>query len=121
MLPSPHVLLRRVAALLLALAAAACGGSGRTQPVLRRPGPGDLPDEASFLAGIDRTRGVRDGFEVIRDPHFVAPDGPHGIAPDEIVLGVDVGSAQFAYPVQLLNFHEIVEHSVDGLDLLACW
>ena len=99
----------------------ACGGPEGPQPRERPPRPGDLPDEQAFLAQIDRSRGTRDCFEVIRDPIFVGVDGAHGITDDEIVLGVDVGSARFAYPIQLLNFHEIVEHSVEGLDLLACW
>ena len=119
MLPSAPVLTRPVAALLLLLAG--CGAPDGPQPVLRPPTADELPPEQAFLDEIDRTKGYRDCFEVIREPTFVAADGPHGVAPGEIVMGVDVGSAQFAYPIQLLNFHEIVEHSVDGLDLLVCW
>ena len=114
--------LRRVAVLILVfLAVAACGGSDGPQPQHRPPAAGELPDEAAFLAEIDRTRGTRDCFTVIRDPVFVSADAAHGIADDEIVMGLDLGASQFAYPIQLLNFHEIVEHTAEGLDLLACW
>ncbi len=118
MVPSPAVRLRPVAVPLLLLAA--CGASGPA-PVQRPPQPGDLPDETEFLAQVDRSRGTRDCFAVIRDPVFVRATGRHGIADDEIVMGVDLGTTQVAYPIQLLNFHEIVEHTTQGLDLLACW
>jgi predicted small lipoprotein YifL len=122
MLPSLAVPPRSVAALLLTLLAlGACGDAGAPGPVHRPPADGELPEEAAFLAEIDRTRGERDCFTVIEDPVLVGADGAHGIAFDEIVMGVDLGTTQVAYPIQLLNFHEIVEHTVDGLDLLACW
>jgi len=107
--------------LILLLALAACGRPGAPRAVHRLPGPDDLPDEAAFLAEIDRSRGTRDGFEVIRDPRLVPAAADHGIADDERVLGLDLGAVQVAYPTRLLDFHEIVEHTVAGLDLLACW
>jgi hypothetical protein len=119
MLPSAPVLTRPVAALLLLLSG--CGVAEGPRPVHRPPSADELPPEQAFLDEIDRARGTRDCFEVIRDPLFVSADGPHGIAPGEIVVGVDLGTAQFAYPIQLLNFHEIVEHTVEGVPLLVCW
>ena len=80
----------------------------------------DLPDEAAFLAEMDKSRGHRDVFSVIQDPGFV-PASASGLQPGEIVLGLDLGDAQFAYPVNLLNHHEIVEHTSNGRDLLVCW
>ncbi len=105
----------------MALVALAACGQGGVRPERRPPLPGDLPDEAAFLAEVDRTRGVRDCFVPLRDPPLVPADAHHEVAPDEVVLGLDTGRAQVAYPVNLLNHHEIVEHTLDGLELLACW
>jgi hypothetical protein len=96
-----------------------------------------LPDEARILAEIDRSRGVKDCFLPLVDPDFLPADGPHGVADDEYVLGLDLaapgmpplrrdaGGASPAtavcYPTLLLNEHEIVEHRMAGLGLLACW
>ena len=135
MLPSPAVRHRRLparaslaaallpmlAVILGALCIVACGGPETTVPVARPPAPGEMPDEATFLAELDRSRGHRDSFDVIRDPEFVSADAPHGLVSDEMVLGLDLGTAQVAYPINLLNFHENVEHTLAGIDLLVCW
>jgi len=80
-----------------------------------------MPDEQTFLDELDRTRGHRDSFELIRDPDFVGAGARHGVAPGEMVLGLDLGVAQVAYPINLLNHHENVEHTLAGIDLLVCW
>ena len=90
------------------------------EPVVLPPSPDDLPDEQAFLDAIDRTRGHRDIFSVIRDPEFVSAAAAD-LRPGEMVLGVDLGDARYAYPVNLLNHHEIVEHTSHGRDLLVCW
>jgi uncharacterized protein DUF3179 len=80
-----------------------------------------LPPEQRVLDEIDRTRGVRDCFLPIRDGTFVAaPDAPR-MRDDELVLGLELGDSSVAYPVLYLQFHEIVEHSLDGQALLVCW
>ncbi|MCE9636670.1 MAG: DUF3179 domain-containing protein [Planctomycetes bacterium] len=80
-----------------------------------------LPDETTFLAQIDRTRGVKDCFLPLRDPPFVPAADAIGVADGEMVLGLDLGTAQVCYPTLYLNWHEIVEHRMAGLELLACW
>lgn len=112
----------------------ACGDAAPPPvPAPTEPPAANAPDDAEaerrFLAEIDRSRGVRDCFLPIRDPAFVGADGPHGLADGEFVVGTDLtvagAAVQFAYPVQYLNFHEIVEHTVESgtgpLHLLACW
>lgn len=121
--------LRRPAALLVVAAAfaassAACGAErGPTSADAPSPPAEDAPllPEPVFLRQVDRTRGTRDCFAVLRGPEFVGAAGGHGLEPQERVVGVDLGRTQFAYPVQLLNHHEIVEHEAEGLHLLACW
>jgi len=92
-----------------------------TKPTARPPLPGELPDEQTFLAEVVRDRGVRDMFLPIVDPELVGVDDDHGIGPGEMVVAVDLGSARVCYPTHLLNEHEIVEHTLDGIALLATW
>ncbi len=99
----------------------ACGGPALPTPESRPPGPGDLPSEEQFLADAVRTRGHRDIFLPIVDPEFVGADADHGVAPGETVVAVDLGTTQVCYPTNLLDAHEIVEHTIAGVDLLATW
>jgi len=118
----PTLLVLSAALALAAVLVAACSPSspGAIDAETLPAAPDDLPDEQAFLAEMDRSRGHRDVFSVIRDPEFV-PASAAGFQPGEIVLGLDLGDAQFAYPVNLLNHHEIVEHTSRGRDLLVCW
>ena len=110
---------RAIASFLCCLVAGACGPtSGATEyPVDAEA----LPAETQFLAGIDRTMGTRDCFTVLRDGHFVLAGDARRMQPGERVLGLEIGGAAVAYPLQYLNFVEIVEHTVAGEDLLVCW
>jgi hypothetical protein len=114
------------AALFVALSVAVCGvapgcGPSVVTPVTPDLDPGNLPSERDFLLEVDRTLGFRDCFTVLRDVTLVAADGAHRLRDDELVLGLDLGPSQVAYPTLFLNRHEIVEHTLEGLHLLACW
>lgn len=99
-----------------ALLAAACGDAPGAAPSAP-----PLPDEAAFLAQVDRTRGVRDGFVPLVDPPFVpAADAP-AMRDEEMVLALEVAGETACYPVAYLNHHEIVEHRLGGVDVLVCW
>jgi hypothetical protein len=83
--------------------------------------PAKLPSERTFLAEVNRTMGFRDIYKVLRNPPVVpAADAPR-MTDDERVLGLDVDGVRVAYPIQLLNLVEIVEHSVAGREVLVCW
>lgn len=106
-------------AVVAAALASGCDGARDTAPPAVRTDT--LPPEADFLRQVDRTRGVKDCFTVLRDPEFVeAGSAPH-MADGETVVALDLGEVQVCYPVQYLNHHEIVEHRLAGLELLACW
>ena len=107
---------RRITAVLGVVLAAACGDA-----VPPAPSAPALPDERAFLAQLDKTRGSKDCFDVLVDPPFVAAAAAPRMRDDELVVGLDLGSDQVCYPVQYLDHHEIVEHRLAGLELLACW
>lgn len=110
----------RAALLCVVVSLSACGGHGNGAVDL----PFDaasLPPESDFLRDVDRTMGKRDCFNPVRDGRFVPAAEAPRMRDDERVLGVDLGDAQFAYPIQYLNLVEIVEHTAGDRQLLACW
>jgi hypothetical protein len=117
--------MRTACALVLATAAAVAVGCapGRRppEPVALPASTDELPPEIRFLEQIDRTRGHRDVFTVLKDPALVAAGSAPRMADDEMVLGLDLGAVQVAYPLILMNHHEIVEQDLAGLALLVCW
>lgn len=130
--PGPRRRFRESAPAFALLAAAAftpaCGdGAPATPPVapVERAAPdAGLPSERAFLAQIDRTKGTKDCFSVIKDPAFLPADGSggaHGVTDGELVIGLDLGQTQVCFPTLYLDLHEIVEFRLDGLELLACW
>lgn len=130
--PGPRRRFRASATRLALFAAAAfapaCGDAAPTTPPpapAERPAPdAGLPSERAFLAQIDRTKGTKDCFSVIKDPAFLPADGsrgPHGVTDGETVIGLDLGDAQVCFPTLYLDLHEIVEFRLEGLELLACW
>ena len=116
--PRPPVRSRRLLALFVLLCACADGGP---EPIAVPFSVDELPQEHAFLDQIDRTKGHRDCFPVIRDPALVPAGEAPRMSPDEMVIGLDLGAVQVAYPINLLNFHEIVEQELEGYDLLVCW
>jgi hypothetical protein len=104
-----------------AVALSACGRAVGVTPVMLPVAADALAPESEFLAQVDRSMGTRDCFTVIRDPEFLPVAQAPRMTGGEIVLGLDLASVQVAYPVNLLNLHEIVEHTLAGQELLVCW
>lgn len=59
----------------------------------------------------------RDAIPSVENPAFVE-DYPD---PEDEVIGVDFGGEARAYPVRYLNYHEIVNDTVDGVPIAATW
>jgi len=62
----------------------------------------------------------RDGIPSLEDPAMVS----HGDTPwadDVLVLGVAVGDSARAYPIPILDWHEIVNDTVGGQPILISW
>jgi hypothetical protein len=56
----------------------------------------------------------RDGIPAIDEPRFTAADGAGFLAPGDRVLGVVRNGVAKAYPVRILNWHEIVNDRFRG-------
>ena len=93
------------------LLAASCGGEGRGSPAHA------LPDASSAL--IDR---LLDAIVPIDDPVYEeASRADEWLKGDDVVVGYfDAGQA-WAYPVRILNFHEIVNDELAGLPALVSY
>jgi len=99
----------RLRALLSALAVA---------PVELAAGPPkngfDLSDSAIPAEQILSGGPPRDGIPAIDRPRFVAAARAGYLHPDDRVLGLWLGGEARAYPVAIMNWHEIVNDSIGG-------
>lgn len=56
----------------------------------------------------------RDGIPALDDPVFVAADRAGFLNDDDRVLGLAIGNVAKAYPIRILDWHEIVNDDFDG-------
>jgi len=79
----------------------------------------------SVKAGVRGKDDPRDLIPPIDEPAFYASheeaEKHLGLAPDDRVLGVVVGDDVRAYPVRILDRHEIVNDTVGGKHLAVIW
>src|SRR5215471_14396791 len=78
------------------------------------------------LAGFDLTRHSvppdeildggppKDGIPAILQPKFVSAPDARFLMPDDRVIGVFLHGSARAYPLKVLNWHEVVDDSVAG-------
>ncbi len=85
------------------------------------------PDEADFEVADDGTRytvdpaqlqqgcpGGTDCIPSIDDPSFQSPDEAGWLSGDDLVVGIEVDGEARAYPLRVLNVHEIVNDEIGG-------
>lgn len=67
-------------------------------------------------------RGVpaRDGIPALTDPRFVTA-AQAGLSPEDRVVGVSLGNAAKAYPIRILNWHEVVNDAVGGRRIVVSY
>jgi len=63
----------------------------------------------------------RDGIPSLDRPVFVSADAASFLREDDRVLGVDFDGIQRAYPIRILNYHEIVNDSVADTPLVITY
>jgi hypothetical protein len=56
----------------------------------------------------------RDGIPALDHPQFLNADQAGFLKPDDRVLGLSIKGVNRAYPIRILNYHEIVNDAVDG-------
>ena len=96
---------------------------GEPPPAKAPPLDADLPPEREILkeARSDPRNLKPDAFPVIRKPVYLPAAEARKMDPGEWVIGVVIGETPLAYPVNILNRHEIVVDDRDGIAFLVCW
>ncbi len=69
----------------------------------------------------DLIRRLRDGIAPIYEPVYDAVDGGDWLSDDDLVIGYASESGGYAYPIKILNLHEIVHDVIDGVPVLVSY
>jgi len=56
----------------------------------------------------------KDGIPAILNPHMIAAGEASFMDPEDQVIGVVINGQARAYPIKILNWHEVVNDTVDG-------
>jgi hypothetical protein len=64
---------------------------------------------------------LRDAIPPIHNPVYETADQAEWLGEDDIVLGYTAGGQAWAYPVKILNFHEIVNDVLEGEPVLISY
>lgn len=78
----------------------------------------------AFIVGFDLNNAIvpkdeilsggppKDGIPAIVKPKFVSSGAADFLDPDGPVIGVEIGGEAKAYPIKILNWHEVVNDTV---------
>jgi hypothetical protein len=84
--------------------------------------PFDVTRHAIPLNEIDASGPPRDGIHALLHPKFVKPGQVSPLLKEsDRVLGVLVEGDAKAYPVKILNYHELVNDFLGGKPILVSW
>jgi hypothetical protein len=61
----------------------------------------------------------KDGIPAILKPQFVDPQSAEFLLDEDQVIGVEVGGIARAYPIRILNWHEVVNDTIDDTPLVV--
>ena len=59
----------------------------------------------------------KDGIPAILEPKFVSGAKVSFLSPGDQVIGIEVGGQARAYPIRILNLHEVVNDTVNGMPI----
>lgn len=54
-------------------------------------------------------------------PEYGGPEDGNWLNDRELVIGYTAGPDSFAYPIRMLNFHELIADEIDGVPLLVTY
>ena len=61
----------------------------------------------------------KDGIPALLKPKFVPADKVDFLGPDDQVIGVVISGQPKAYPIKILNWHEVVNDSVGDMPIVV--
>lgn len=69
-----------------------------------------VPKEKILSGGIPK-----DGIPALLEPKFINTEKADFMLPDDQVIGIRIGGEARAYPLRILNWHEVVNDTVNGV------
>ena len=73
-----------------------------------------VPREEILSGGVPK-----DGIPAILKPAFIRSEQAQFLNPDDHVIGVKVRGEARAYPIKILNLHEVVNDTIQGVALVV--
>ena len=64
---------------------------------------------------------LRDAIKPIYEPVYEPREGGEWLSDDDFVIGYAAGDEAYAYPLKILNYHEIVHDLVGGIPILVSY
>jgi hypothetical protein len=61
----------------------------------------------------------KDGIPALLKAKFIQPDEGDFLKADDQVIGVKMGNQAKAYPIRILNWHEAVNDTIDGMPIVV--
>jgi len=65
--------------------------------------------------------GLRDAIRPVARPVYAGPASLQWLDDDDLILRYESGDEAFAYPINILNFHEIVNDTIGGVPVLIAY
>ncbi len=89
------------------------------------PVPGDFSfDVTRHTVPLSEVRGggpPKDGIPALVEPSFVSPTDARNLSRQDLVLGVHLEGVSKAYPIRILDWHELVNDQIGGRPILVTW
>ena len=61
----------------------------------------------------------KDGIPAILEPEFIPPGKAGFLENSDSVIGLKIGPETRAYPIKILNWHEVVNDTVNGIPIVV--
>ena len=61
----------------------------------------------------------KDGIPAILEPKFISAAKVAFLSPGDQVIGIEVEGQARAYPIRILNLHEVVNDTVNGIPIVV--
>lgn len=75
-----------------------------------------IPPDEIFQGGPPR-----DGIPSIDNPDYISPDEADFLRAGDRVMGVEIEGQAYAYPIGIMNYHEIVNHETSDGQILVTY
>ena len=61
----------------------------------------------------------KDGIPALLEPKFIPAQNVDYLNPNDHVMGVVIGNQARAYPIKILNWHEVINDTINGTPIVV--